>query len=68
VYQLALHRAAAHNATLVFTSGEPETDQSFSRDLGFVDSGSIVCYAETPVTDQQEVDDIHVVEPIFILR
>jgi len=68
LYQLAMHRAATCNAELIFTSGADETGQTVSRDLGFVDSGSIVCYAETPVTDQQEVDDIHVAEPIFILR
>jgi len=68
MYKIALYRAAEQGASLIFTSGETETDRSLSRQVGFVDSGSIVCYAEAPGNVEPEAEDVHVAEPIFILR
>lgn len=40
-----LRGALERNAKLIFTPGETEADRRIGRDLGFVDFGSILCYA-----------------------
>jgi hypothetical protein len=47
LYQSALNTALKRGAQLVFTTGETETDRQASRKLGFVDAGSLICYAES---------------------
>jgi len=42
----AIAIAAQKNKRFVFTSGEIEADRRVCREAGFVDSGSIICYAE----------------------
>lgn len=49
--QTALDIAVERGCDLIFTSGETEADRRLCRQMGFVDSGSVVCYAQT---SQQE--------------
>ncbi len=53
----ALQAAIDRKCTLIFAPGETEQDRRLCRQLGFVDSGSIVCYAEQPNTSYGEADD-----------
>ena len=41
----AIKGALEHGATLVFAPGEEENERRAARELGFMDFGSIVCYA-----------------------
>lgn len=50
----AIAIAAQKGKRVVFTSGEIEADRRICREAGFVDSGSIICYAE--INDQQRED------------
>lgn len=56
-YRAALDAARQHNCELVFTSGDTDDDRAFLREAGFMDSGSIVCYAESTVEARGGHDD-----------
>lgn len=47
LYHAALNTARERGCELIFTSGDTESDRALLRDAGFMDSGSIVCYAES---------------------
>lgn len=57
-FKLIQHKAIAIAAQkgkrIVFTSGEIEIDRRICRDAGFVDVGSIVCYADTDNYPREE--------------
>ena len=63
----ALRAALERKATLVFAPGENEQERALYRELGFVDSGSIVCYAEQPEAAPKETDDT-LAQPVLTLR
>lgn len=65
----ALKAALENGADLVFTSGESEEERAACRDLGFVDSGSIVCYAgpEVLTTSGEESNGTTLAQPVLIL-
>jgi hypothetical protein len=44
--QLSLHAALRMGCDLVFASGDTAQERTYYRDLGFVDAGSMVTYAE----------------------
>jgi hypothetical protein len=46
--QAALYEALQVGCNLVFTSGEFDEERTVNRELGFLDFGSIVCYAAKP--------------------
>ncbi|MBZ0278448.1 MAG: hypothetical protein K8I60_20035, partial [Anaerolineae bacterium] len=50
--------------TLIFAPGETETDRRLSRELGFVDFGSVVCYAAHN-HNQPTADDDILAQPIL---
>ncbi|MBC7869309.1 MAG: GNAT family N-acetyltransferase, partial [Chitinophagaceae bacterium] len=61
----ALRAAAERKCTLVFTSGDTEADRRVYRDVGFVDYGSLVCYAES--IDHSREDSRELAQPVFAL-
>lgn len=67
LYETALDTAISRGCKLIFTSGESEEERRLCRKLGFVDAGSIVCYADSSVPNQEVSDDDHVEQPAFIL-
>lgn len=67
IYQKALQTALEHGSSMVFTSGEAEADQRICRQIGFVDAGSIVCYAESSDNMHETHDGDNLEQPAFIL-
>lgn len=65
LYQATYNAAKAHNAELIFTSGETEKDRQLCRDVSFVDVGSVVCYAEPSDDSTEETHDEIVAQPLF---
>ncbi|RMG71113.1 MAG: hypothetical protein D6711_15945, partial [Chloroflexi bacterium] len=61
--QAAQSFAIERGCDLIFTSGETEADRRLCRQMGFVDSGSVVCYAQT--SQQEETHDM--AESTFML-
>ncbi len=70
LYKLALKTAEDQGCQLVFTTGTSEQDRIVCREIGFLDSGSIVVYAESIERDEPptNIDDNRVEEPVFVLR
>lgn len=68
LYDVALRTALKRGCDMVFTSGETETDRQASRRSGFVDVGSLICYAETQVKRASSPDDNHVEQLEFIMQ
>ncbi|GAB4513107.1 MAG: hypothetical protein OHK0046_13540 [Anaerolineae bacterium] len=64
LHHIALKSALDRGCTLIFTSGDTEQNRGVCRDIGFVDFGSLVWYAEKKVTEE----DARVAEPVFVLR
>ena len=67
LYAAATSAALDRGCSLVFTAGESEDDRRLCRELGFVDSGSIVCYAERLNKAHGATDDT-LAQPVFVLR
>lgn len=67
LHSAAVKAAIDRDCTLIFTSGETEADRDLCRKLGFVDSGSIVCYAERPDGTQEDSNE-HLAQPVLIMR
>ncbi len=63
----ALDVAIEKGCELIFTTGESPTMRQLCRDMGFMDSGSVVCYAHD--TSQHTHEDIHdsLAQPVLIL-
>jgi hypothetical protein len=66
----ALKAAVDAGSTMIFTSGPTEADRQMSRENGFVDCGSLVCYAEISEDSraQKDSDDDPVAQPVLTLR
>ena len=54
LYEATLHTAHRRECSLVFISGAAEMDRHLCRELGFVDMGSLVCYAATRKENNDE--------------
>lgn len=64
VMQVALERGC----NLIFAPGDTENDRRLCREIGFVDSGSIVCYsAKGDSTDEDSHGDT-LAQPVLVLR
>jgi hypothetical protein len=61
-----LDMALAHNCPVVFAPGETEDDRRLYRDLGFIDLGSIVCYAAPSAIGKTAQHEL--VQPLLTLR
>lgn len=68
LHRVALKIAIDHGCELVFASGENENDRTLCRNIGFVDSGSVVCYAQAPEATHEDTDGEPLEQPVFILR
>ncbi len=70
LYQEVLHKALEQGCDLVFAPGEAESERQIVRELGFIDFGSVVCYAaqvaEKPNTQTDDTKPL--VQPILNLR
>lgn len=64
----AVQAALAEDCTLIYAPGEAEGDRKLARTLGFLDFGSIVCYAATASTEHEVEDDRIVGQPVLALR
>ncbi|MCB9451071.1 MAG: hypothetical protein H6672_06505 [Anaerolineaceae bacterium] len=58
LHTTVIKAALARDVTLIFAPGETEADRKLCRDLGYVDFGSIVCYAAKRTKQQAANDDI----------
>ena len=70
LYRVVMDLAWQYDCTLVFTSEDVESDHQLCRDMGFIDSGSVVRYVErtdlqTPGKDR--VDE-EMAQSVFALR
>lgn len=54
LYEATLETARKRECNLVFISGAAEMDRRLCRELGFVDMGSLVCYAATRKENNDE--------------
>lgn len=70
MYEAALHAAVERGCDLVFAPGDSDTEREIVRSLGFMDFGSIVCYAaKVSETTHKTLDDTKpLVQPILNLR
>ena len=68
IHQAALKTAVDRGGTLVFTTGDSDKNRNICREIGFVDFGSIVCYAEPSENLSEGTDDKALAEPVFVLR
>ena len=64
----AMRAALARSANLIFAPGENEEDRALDRELGFIDIGSMVCYAARSenVYEVQKHDVL--AQPVLALR
>ncbi len=64
----AVAAALEKGCNLVYAPGETEADRQLARDLGFLDFGSIVGYATSPLKPHEEPDDHILGQPVLALR
>ena len=65
----AMKAAVAQGCTLIFAPGETEEDRRQYRELGFVDSGSVVCYSEGKESSGSRGEpDGPMEQPVLVLR
>lgn len=64
----AIEAAVEHDCALIFAPGETEEDRRLCRELGFVDSGSIVCYSEKLTEPREDTHDDTLAQPVLVLR
>jgi hypothetical protein len=68
LYAATIDRAIQRGCTLIYAPGQSETHRQAARALGFLDFGSIVCYAAR-VPKTYEVQDEYVLgQPVLTLR
>ncbi|MEQ8676939.1 MAG: hypothetical protein RLP44_07805 [Aggregatilineales bacterium] len=67
LYDATLNTAAERGCELLFTSGDTESDRHLGREIGFIDSGSVVCYSEPKLGLQQDKNDGNLAQPVFAL-
>ncbi len=64
----AIRAAQARGCSLIFAPGEDENDRQLKRELGFIDVGSMVCYAaRSETTNEDHAHDI-LVQSVLALR
>jgi hypothetical protein len=65
---IALQTAIQAGCDMIFAAGESEAERDLCRDTGFMDSGSMVCYAEARVVTTPAGEPHAVMEqPVLIL-
>jgi len=64
----AMRAALARGCNLIFAPGETEADRVLNRELGFVDVGSMVCYAAPSENVNEVVVHDILVQPVLALR
>jgi hypothetical protein len=64
----AVRAAVAQKCTLIYAPGETDADRQMARALGFMDFGSIVCYAANTYTTGDIRDDRILGQPVLALR
>ena len=64
----AMRAALARGCNLIFAPGETEADRALNRELGFVDVGSMVCYAAPSENVNEVVVHDIMVQPVLALR
>lgn len=64
----AMRAGLARGATLVFAPGEAQEDRELCEKLGFLDLGSMVCYAARAENLNGIHDYDHVAEPVLAVR
>ncbi len=67
IYNAAIRAAAQRGCHILFMAGETNQERQIARKLGFIDAGSIVCYAEATDIAHEENDEA-LEQPVFILR
>ncbi len=68
LYNAALRTAAKRGCELLFTCGDGEDERRFCRELGFVDSGSMVSYTEPDDSAKKDETGDNVAQLVFALR
>jgi hypothetical protein len=63
----AMKAAVERNCALIFAPGETDEDRKLCREMGFVDFGSIVCYAAESDTAREESNDSFLDQPVLAL-
>jgi hypothetical protein len=64
----AIQAAVKRGCNMIFTSGETDHDRRSSRENGFIDYGSLVCYAETVEMSHKDTLNDRVAQPVLTLR
>ncbi len=64
----ALKAALDRGCTIVFAPGETDEDRRLCREMGFMDFGSVVCYAARTELLQQEAANDILEQPVLTLR
>lgn len=63
----AMKAALERGCTLVFAPGETDADRKLCRELGFVDFGSIVCYAAESDKAREDSNGSFLDQPVLAL-
>ena len=64
----AMRAALARGCTLIFAPGESENDRALNRKLGFIDAGTMVCYAaHSEHVNEVPAHDI-LLQPVLAVR
>ncbi len=66
--QSALSEAVQRGAQLIFTAGNHAVDREVSREVGFVDRGSLVCYADGKPSQHKDSPYDSMEHPVFTIR
>lgn len=64
----AARAALARGCTMIFAPGGTEADRALDRELGFVDVGSMVCFAARDVVANKRTEHDPMVQPVLALR
>jgi hypothetical protein len=67
LYHSVLKLARERGCNLVFTTGKTEEDRALCREVGFIDSGSMICYVDASDDADEEKDDVHLAQPLLVL-
>lgn len=64
----AIQLAIERGCKLIFAPGDTDTDRQLCRQIGFMDSGSIVCYSEKSGNAYGDHHDVFMAQPVLVLR
>ncbi|MGB7337481.1 MAG: hypothetical protein WBC91_01205 [Phototrophicaceae bacterium] len=59
--------AFANGADMIFVAGKTEAERTLYREMGFIDSGSIVSYAEDTQDTDKEVNDDSLAQSVLVV-